>query len=97
MYITLVSYTLQLPIYIWKAFYFKRQHSTTLSPLYRPSHACAALLLTKLLLYTGFVMEFKINTYKYILLKQSIEILIEQKRAFFLQFVCLYLDAVLLV
>lgn len=43
----------------------------------------------------GFVMEYKINTYKNVIPKQSVEALIEQERVF-LWFVCLYLDAVLL-
>lgn len=42
----------------------------------------------------GFVMEYKINTYKNVILKQSVETLIEQERGF-LWFVYLYLDAVL--
>lgn len=95
MYITLVSYTLPLPVYFWNTFHFRSKHSITLSHLQIPLHAAASLLLTKLLLYLGFVMEYKINTYKNVSLKQSVETLIEQERGF-LWFVCLYLDAVLL-
>lgn len=91
MYITLVSYTLPFPVYFWNTFHFRSKCSITLSHL----HAGASSLLTKLLLYMGFVMEYKINTYKNVILKQSVETLIEQERGF-LWFVCLYLDAVLL-
>lgn len=31
--------------------------------VYKPLHGCASLLLTKLLVYRGFVMEFKTKTY----------------------------------